>query len=293
MKRRFFLLSALTVVCAAVLAFGAFAQEAKKDKVLFFSRSQGFEHGPVKLRPDGTTLCGEALKKYLAGKNIELAETQNGGVFDGDLSQYSGFIFYTSGNLEEEKGSKNDKAKPVSGEGLRKLIAAVNGGKGFVGIHAATDSHCRQKAADGVDLYTRFIGARFSGHGEQQTATVSVVLPAEVPYLKDAGKAITVWEEWYTNKEYNKDIHALLIQETKEMKGKDYERPPFPASWVRTEGKGRVAYSPFGHNDNYWEKTEDVRRIGELVEWSVRRFDIDTMPNIDKVTPGANELPRK
>lgn len=295
MKRRFFLFAAL---CAAsmLLAAGTFAQETKKDKVLFFSRSQGFQHDPAKLKDDGTTVCGQALKKYLAEKNIELTETQDGGAFDGDLTQYSGFIFYTSGNLEDGNGSKNDKAKPLSAEGVRNLIAAVKSGKGFVGIHSATDTHCKQKAEDGVDLYTRFIGARFAGHGPQQTATATVVSPADFPHLKVAGKSITAWEEWYTQKEYNKDIRVLLVQETEGMKnggGKDYERPPFPAAWLRLEGKGRVAYSPFGHNNSYWEKTEDVCRVGELVEWSVGRFNVDTAPNMDKVTPGANELPKR
>ena len=89
----------------------------------------------------------------------------------------------------------------------------------------------------------------------------------------------------------NKDMHVILIQETAGMDGKDYARPPFPASWIRLEGKGRAAYSSFGHDNRYFQNTENVRRIAELIEWSVGRFQVDVSPNIDKVTPRANEMP--
>lgn len=273
----------------------SYAQSAKKAKVLHFTRSQGFEHGPAKLLDDGTTISGNALKNYLADKNIELIETQDGTAFDGDIDQYDGFIFYTSGNLEDACGSKNDKAKPLSAEGLKKMIAAVKAGKGFVGIHSATDTHCKQKAEDGVDLYTKFVGARFSGHGPQQFATVTIIEPTPFPHLKESGKRITTWEEWYAMKDINPDIHVLMIQETEGLdsgKGNCYDRPNFPSSWIRKDEKGRVAYSAFGHDNRYWQNKENVRRIGELVEWAVGRFKADTTPNFEKVTPQGNQLPK-
>jgi type 1 glutamine amidotransferase len=289
MKQRYFLPLA---VLAAFLGLCTLlnAQEAKKAKVLHFTRSQGFEHDPAKLRPDGTTLSGQALKTYFADKNIELVETQDGGAFDGDLSQYDGFIFYTSGNLLNGDGSKNDKAKPMTADGLRKMIAAVRAGKGFVGIHSGTDTVCGLNE-DGVDLYTKFVGARFDSHGAQQFGTATIVEPIEFPHLKDSGKRITTWEEWYGMRQYNKDLHVILYMETADMVGREYSRPPFPLCWIRKEGTGRVAYSAFGHQNQYFQNAENVRRIGELVEWSVGRFEADTTPNIDKVTPGANELP--
>jgi type 1 glutamine amidotransferase len=178
----------------------------------------------------------------------------------------------------------------MTAEGLRKMIAAVRAGKGFVGIHSGTDTHCGQNE-DGIDLYTKFVGARFHGHGPQQFGTATIVEPAAFPHLKESGKRITTWEEWYGMRQYNKDLHVILYMETAGMDGKDYARPPFPLCWIRKEGTGRVAFSAFGHDDRYFQNTENVRRIGELVEWSVGRFEADTTPNIDKVTPGANELP--
>ena len=293
MKRRtMFVLALITAFLTVFSVIPVDAQETKKAKVLLFTRSQGFEHAPAKLLPDGTTVCGNALKKYFADKNIELVETQDGGAFDGNIDQYDAFIFYTSGNLEEEKGSKNDTAKPLSAEGLRRMIDAVKGGKGFVGIHSATDSHCKQKAESGEDLYTAFIGARFASHGPMQFASVVVTEPVELPWLKETGKKITNFEEWYAMRNYAQDIHVVLIQPTEGMEGKCYERPDYPSSWIRKEGKGRVAYSAYGHDNRFWQHPENVRKVGEFVLWAVGRFDMDTTPNIDKVTPKANELPK-
>jgi len=267
------------------------AQEVKTAKVLHFTRSQGFEHEPAKLLEDGTTASGKSLARYFADKNIEVVETQDGGVFDGDLSQYDAFVFYTSGNLLDPSGSKNDKAKPMTEAGLHKLFAAVQAGKGFVGIHAATDTHCNLRDDDGVDLYTKFVGARFTGHGPDQFGTLTIVQPTAFPFLQESGKRITTWDEWYGMGSFNKDMHVLLIQETAGMDGRDYARPPFPMTWIRKEGEGRVAYTSFGHSNRYFQNTENVRRIAELVEWAIGRFDADTTPNIDQVTPGAGEVP--
>jgi type 1 glutamine amidotransferase len=269
------------------------AQEIKPAKVLVFTRSQGFEHSPAKLLDDGVTGTGLALKAHFVGadKKIEIVETQDGGVFDGDLSQYDAFIFYTSGNLLNAEGSKNNRAKPMTEAGLRKLIAAVRAGKGFVGIHSATDTYSGIQE-DGVDIYTKFVGARFTGHGPQQTATLTIVQPTAFPSLKEAGKSITLRDEWYAMNQFNKDMHVVLIQETEGMEGKEhYDRPPFPATWIRKEGQGRVAYTSLAHDHRYF--TDNVRRISDLVEWAIGRFEADTTPNIDKVTPGAHEMPRR
>ena len=295
MKRRY-VLSLVTIAACVGLCTFLKAQEVQPAKVLYFTRSQGFEHGPAKLLDDETTFSGRSLNAYFADKNIELIETQDGGLFDGDLEQYDAFIFYTSGNLLNAAGSKNDKAKPMTADGLRKMIAAIRAGKGFVGIHAATDTHCGL-IEDGVDIYARLVGAQFTGHGPQQFSTITIVEPAEFPFLKESGKRMTTWDEWYAANQFNKDMHVLLIQETAEMdSGGDrqhYARPPFPMTWIRQERQGRVAYSSFGHDNRYFQNKENVRRIGELVEWSIGRFDADTTPNIDQVTPGAGQMPEQ
>jgi len=296
MKQHYILSLALVATAFLGLCSLLNAQEVKPAKILVFTRSQGYEHEPAKLLDDGTTGAGQALKKYFAekNKNIEIVETQDGGVFDGDISQYDAFVFYTSGNLLNPDGSKNDKAKPMTEAGLRKLFAAVQAGKGFVGIHSATDTVSNLRDENGVDIYTKFVGARFTGHGDQQTATLTIVQPTAFPNLKEAGNEITLRDEWYAMNQFAKDMHVVLIQDTAKMeKGEPahYGRPPFPSSWIRKEGTGRVAYTAFGHDNRYFTGT--VQWIGDFVEWAVGRFDADTTPNIEQVTPGFGEMPSR
>jgi len=106
MKRHFVLSLALAVVASLGLCTLLNAQELRPARVLHFTRSQGFEHDPARLLEDGTTVSGRGLAKYFAdmNKRIEVIETQDGTIFDGDLSQFDAFVFYTSGNFQKPEG---------------------------------------------------------------------------------------------------------------------------------------------------------------------------------------------
>jgi type 1 glutamine amidotransferase len=170
------------------------------------------------------------------------------------------------------------------------MLAAIRAGTGFVGIHAATDSHVGNlRDEDGVDMYTRLVGARFTGHGPQQTATLTVVQPTEFSSLKERGEQITIRDEWYGMGQFNRDMHVLIIQETEGMDGNDYARPPYPMTWIRMEGEGRVAYTSLGHDNRYLLQVVEI--VADIVEWSVGRFNVDTTPNIEQATPGFATMP--
>ena len=302
--KRFFSLS--FVIVAALLCINTLlnAQNVKPAKLLLYTRSEGFVHEPARMGDSGNSPSGRALKAYFADKKVEIVETQDGGVFDGDLSQYDGFVFCTTGNLLRE----GNIGKPMTESGLRNLIASIRSGKGLVGFHNATDTYSNVKDDDGKDIYTKLIGARFIVHGREQTAIVTTVSSGNFPFLKDV-KEITAWEEWYAMKNFNKDMHVLQVQKTKNPDGSwamyegdaMYKREPYPTTWIRIEGKGRVGYTSFGHSDHYfeekspsgvekWGKPEvNLPRITQLIEWSIGRFNSDTTPNIDKVAPGAGE----
>ena len=311
MKRRVFL-SCVTMVAFLGLCSFLNAQDVKPAKILLFSRSPGFQHGPVNVNlKDKTTPAGRALTAYFEDKKVEIIETKDGSIFEGDLSQYDGFIFCTVNNLLTGDDSNANKEgfspdKPMTEKGLRNLIAAIQSGKGFMGWHNTTDTYSTVKDEDGKDIFTNLIGARFITHGAEQTASLTTVDAGNFPFLKDAPE-ITVWEEWYAMKNFNPDMHVLQVQKTKKedgswaMQGGEYNRVPFPTTWIRIEGKGRVAYTSFGHSEHYfeernprdverWGKAEvNVPRIGQLIEWTIGRFDTDTTPNFDKVAPGAGE----
>jgi type 1 glutamine amidotransferase len=281
---------------AAALAASAFplhwvaAAEKKKQKVLYFTRSAGFEHGAVKLNNGQPSISDRTLTELGKRHGFEVVCTKNGRVFDGDLDQYDAIAFYTSGDL-----TKPNKAKtpPMSAEGKKRLLAAVAAGKGFVGFHAATDSfHSRgprNQNQTEVDPYIAMLGGEFIVHGDQQEAIIRAASP-KFPGVKEFGEFQKLKEEWYALKNFAKDLHVILIEDNEGMKNDCYQRPPFPMTWARMHKKGRVFYTSFGHRDDIWTNPKVQGIIVGGLAWAMGNVKVDVTPNIDKVTPKAGQL---
>ncbi|MHC4438483.1 MAG: ThuA domain-containing protein, partial [Planctomycetota bacterium] len=226
------------------------AAGGKKQKVLYFSRSAGFEHEAVK-RKNGKPSISERILTELGKKyGFEVVSTKDGRVFDGDLDQYDAIAFYTSGVLTE---LNKQQTPPMTPEGKEKFLKAIAAGKGFIGLHAATDSfHSkgpRNENQAEVDPYIAMIGGEFIVHGDQQNATIRAASP-NYPGVKEFGESVSLKEEWYTLKNFAKDLHVILIEDNEGMEGDCYQRPPFPMTWARKHNKGRVFYTSFGHRDD-------------------------------------------
>jgi type 1 glutamine amidotransferase len=286
----------MLVATSAAVATSAFpmrwvaAAEGKKQKVLYFSRSAGFEHDAVK-RKNGKPSISERILNELGDKHgFEVVSTKDGRVFDGDLDQYDAIAFYTSGVLTKPN---KQQTPPMTEQGKKKLLDAIAAGKGFVGLHAATDSfHSegpRNENQTEVDPYIAMIGGEFIVHGDQQNATIRAASP-EFPGVKEFGKSVSLKEEWYTLKNFAKDLHVILIEDNEGMEGECYQRPPFPMTWARMHNKGRVFYTSFGHRDDIWTNPRVQGIIAGGLAWAMRNVNVDVTPNIDKVTPKASQL---
>ena len=174
----------------------------------------------------------------------------------------------------------------MSPAGKKKLLDAIHSGKGFVGIHSATDSF----RGPGIDPYIAMIGAEFINHGPQQEATMKVVSP-KFPGMGGLGKEFRIHDEWYAQFKFAKDLHVILVQETKGMKGPMYQRPPYPATWARMQGRGRVFYTSMGH-DRIWTTPTFRQVLLGGIAWALCKAEAEVKPNIEQVTPGANQVPK-
>ena len=284
MKRRDLLRGAgVTLLAASSFPFGWTAAAAeKKQKVLFFTRSNGFEHDAVKRKDDKLGFGEKALIDMGNKAGFEVEVTKDGAVFDGDLAKWDCIAFYTSGNLT---GKGKNPGADMSEAGKTKLLAAIAAGKPFVGFHAATDSF----RSAGIDPYIAMIGGEFVTHGAQQVATVTTTSP-KFPGLQGIDK-LSLNEEWYAQAKFAKDLHVIQVQETAGMKGDAYNRPNFPATWARMHQKGRVFYTSFGHRDDIWTNEKVQQIILGGMAWALGNVNADVTPNIEKVTPQANQLP--
>ena len=185
----------------------------------------------------------------------------------------------------------------MSAAGKQRLLDAIAAGKPFVGFHSAADTfHSageRNERQTQVDPYVAMIGGEFIVHGAQQES--SLLLTSRFPGANGigVGEAIAFTEEWYTFKNFAPDLHVIFVQETQMMKGPCYQRPNFPATWARMHGKGRVFYTSLGHRDDIWSNPFfQAITLGGFA-WAMGRAEADITPNIDKVTPLANQLAKK
>src|SRR5688572_4229641 len=97
--------------CAAPTALA----QPKTRKVLFFSKSSGYEHSVIK-RKDGQPAFAEKILADLGPKHgIEFTFSKDGSLFTPDyLKTFDAFFFYTTGDLT---WTGNDKNPPMSPAG--------------------------------------------------------------------------------------------------------------------------------------------------------------------------------
>ncbi len=295
MNRRSFLRTTTAATLGScVLSRPAFA-DAPKRKILFFTKSSGFEHSVITYKNGQPSFAEKVLLELGPKHNFDFTFSKDGSLFNPQyLAQFDALFFYTTGDLCT---AGTDGNPPMSPEGKQAFLDYVASGKGFVGSHSASDTfHTHNEASKGPDRYKNFgddadpyvkmLGAEFIIHGKQQVATMECVDP-KFPGLENHADGFSFQEEWYSLKDFRKDLHVLLLQKTDAMAGPMYERPAYPGTWARKHGQGRVFYTSMGHREDVWTNPifQDVLVGG--ISWAVGNVDADVTPNIDKVAPGA------
>lgn len=167
------------------------------------------------------------------------------------------------------------------------LIDFVQGGKGLVPIHCA--SFCFQNSPE----YIRIVGAQFKSHG---TGTFKVDTIVKDHPITQGLEGFETWDETYVHSQHNPDKTVLQKREGE------------PWTWVRNEGKGRVFYTAYGHDERTWSNPgfQELLYRGivwaagdaaaaRLKAWTPKPFAYDPtkeVPNYEKRTPAPQyQLP--
>ena len=152
MLRRVFLFSLAACSVSSFFVSTAGAAEAPKKKILFFTKSSGFEHSVISWKKGQPSHAEKVFLELAPKQNWEFTFSKDGSLFSPEyLAQFDAFCFYTTGNLCEPG---TDKQPPMSEAGKQALLDAVKNGKGFVGIHSATDTfHTDNEAKKGPERY--------------------------------------------------------------------------------------------------------------------------------------------
>lgn len=301
-NRRQFLRAGVVAGASIALPIGLFA--ASKKSVLVFTKSSGFEHDVVKITGGKPSIVDVAVTTLGKKHGFDVTATKDGGVFDSkDFHKHDAVLFFTTGDLSTVGTDKNP---PVSPQGKRSLLAAIHGGLGFVGIHAASDTfhtppdtedHANRYIAHGdkSDPYLRMLGGEFITHGSTprlQDANIIVNDP-KFPGLEGVSSPVAFNEEWYSLKDFRTDMHVILTLDTRGMTGEPYQRAPYPMTWARMEGKGRVFYSAIGDRPENWSNPFFLNLLGGGIRWALGDAHTALDKNLQQAAPGYAEIPPK
>jgi type 1 glutamine amidotransferase len=268
---------------AEALPAEPYAKPEKPRKLLVFSKTNGFRHASI---PTGKLLFTEMGRKTGAfeaviSDDLEQFESAN-------LDQYDAVCFLnTTMNVfaphSKELKQMSDEEKTTVGQREARLkenlMDFVKGGRGFVGIHSATDC-CYEWPEFG-----KMINGWFDGHPWTANALVSVkVEPGQEKHPLVAmfeGRNVEFKEEIYQLKDPydSKEVHMLLRLDTEktDMKRTGIKRTDndFGIAWARHWDKGRVFYCSLGHNhDMYWHP-KVVRHYLAGIQWALGDYKVE------------------
>jgi type 1 glutamine amidotransferase len=261
--------------------------EGRAKRVLFFTKSSGFQHSVITRHDGKPSLAERILTEIGKVHGFEVTASKDGRLFEPDrIGEWDAFAFQTTGDLTTP-GPHND-GPPMSKEGKAALLDAIAAGKGFIGMHCASDTF--HSKGNEVDPYITMLGGEFITHGAQQVARLTVTDP-EFPGAKPFGPSFQINDEWYAQKNLADDLHVVIAHETEGMKGPMYQRPNFPETWARMHGKGRVFYTSMGHREDVWENPLYQGLLVGALTWVTGRVEANVEPNVAKVTPGYNKIP--
>jgi uncharacterized protein len=189
------------------------SSQAQQFKALLFTKTDGFHHESIN---EGVT----AIKTLAARNNFTVDWQEDAKLFnDKNLEKYNVVIFLnTTGNiLNEEQQAAFEKF--------------IKAGKGFVGIHSASDTEYDWA------WYTKMVGMMFKIHPQQQTAYLKVE-DSNFPGMERFPKKFLWTDEWY---EFSTPAKSTDLKFLISVDEKSYDPN---AKWGTNEGKGMGTFHP-------------------------------------------------
>ena len=250
--------------------------EPKQErKLLVYSVTRGYRHKSIPTGLEAMRLMGEKTGAFKVVISDDMANFE-----PGTIDQFDAICFlnttkdvFKPANKEWKKMTPPEKERAREKElRLQKsLMDFLKGGKGFIGIHAATDTYYSWSE------YGEMIGGYFDGHPWNAGTPVSIMVEkgqedhACCAHLE--GKNLNFKEEIYQFKApYDpKKLHILLKLDPEQTDLSKGKRPDesYGVSWVKHHGKGRVFYSSLGHNDHIFANPKVLEHYLRGIQWAL------------------------
>lgn len=225
-----------TIRCALflllVLFLNASGFSQKQFKAFLFTKTAGWHHESINAGVD-------AIKKLAEDHFFELVWSDHASRWftDDMMKQFDVLIFL---NTTEDVLNENEQAV---------MQRFIQSGKGFVGIHAASDTEYDWP------WYNQLVGRMFRIHPAIQTAKIKVV-DRNFPGMERMPDSYWWTDEWYEfDEEKVTGLHYLLtVDESTYAPQADWGRVAgkgmgdfHPISWYHEIDGGRSFYTALGH----------------------------------------------
>ncbi len=179
-----------------------------------------------------------AITTFKSGINITYTTDVND-LNTNNLSKYDGLIIYANHDT-------------ISASQESALKSFVENGKGLIPLHSAAG--CFKNS----EWYIKTTGGQFLSHGNGPfTARIT---NKSHPVMNGISEFETS-DETYVHQKINPDMTVLMER----VEGTKKE----PYTWVRKQGKGRVFYTAYGHDDITWKKSEFLKLVKNGILWAV------------------------
>src|SRR5690606_30327453 len=131
------------------------------------------------------------------------------------------------------------------------LLRFVENGGALIPVHSA--SACFGHS----DAFVKLVGGRFHSH-EDGVFTTRIAPGQENHPIMRGYQGFETWDETYVHSDHNEDGRTVLMLREDE-----------PWTWVREQGKGRVFYTAYGHDERTWSQLEFHDLLIRGILWAV------------------------
>jgi len=233
-------------------------------KLLVFNLCKGFKHGSIPYWDKALEIMGKKTGAFevLVSGDMAMFKAENLNMFDAVCLNNTTRLGFEEAELRNS------------------LMKFIKGGKGIIGIHAATDNFYKWPEA------AEMMGGQFCGHpwGGGGTWAVKIDDPEHPLMAPYKGKGFKIKDEIYRTKPplYSRDKQRVLMSldmSDEATKGKaGPEDTDIGISWVKSYGKGRLFYCSLGHNNHLtWDPVLLAHYLAGI-QFALGDFPVDTKP---------------
>lgn len=247
----------------------AVVKPAQPRRMLVIDRCEGFKHSSVPFWDKALQIMGEKTGAF----SVVITDDLN--MLKADtLNQFDAVCFNNTTQLKLSPENTPELCKS--------LMAFVKGGKGLVGIHAATDNFNEWPEAQ------EMMGGKFTGHPWTSGGTWAFKIdqpdhPLMAPFK---GQGFKISDEIYRTDPplYSRDKQLVLLSldlsdpATKNARGVREGDEDTGISWIKTVGEGRLFYCSLGHNFDITWTPPILEHYLRGIQFAMGDLKVDTTP---------------